>query len=193
MERKEIIASASLPQSQNVHFCVTLSEVGTKSRRSSALEDFFFLIEDSSIAWVDLKVENLPTEAVNLAGRLGFSELLVKQLLTRLVDSAHFQGGYEDFDIEMGLLFPAIAMKDKDLIVNPLLILLKKGLVVTIRSTETHIFHNMHRYAETFLKRLPQNQSSIDLLTLLLIRIIDENNERNFERFNALIFRVPQG
>lgn len=167
-------------------FCVTLAGSGTQIKRSSHLEDFFPLMEQSSIAWVDIKVDDFEKEAVETATKVGFSELLPKQLLTRLKDRVHFQGGYEDFDTEMGVLFPAVSVKGFDITVSPLFMLLKKGLIVTIRGRETHIFRNLHRYAETFLRRLPKNLRQDDWLTLLLIRIIDENNERNFEQLQEI-------
>ena len=172
----------TLSEERNLCFCVTLSESGTQRNRSSHLEDFFPLIDQASIAWVDIKVDNFQKEALETATKIGFSQEIVKQLLTRYTGGLGFQSGYEDFDTEMGLLFPAIRVKGFDVTINPLLILLKKGLILTIHSYETQIFPHLLRYAETYLRRLPQNLQPVDWLTLMLIRIIDENNERNFEQ-----------
>ena len=176
----------TLSEEKNLSYCVTFSESGTQSKRSSHLEDFFPLIERSSIAWVDIKVEDLKKEVIEIAAKFGFSQEMVKQLLARSTDGRRFQGGYQDFDTEMGLLFPAIRVKGFDVTINPLFILLKKGLILTIRNREVHIFHNLHRYAETYLRRLPQNLQLVDWLTLILVRIIDENNERNFEQLQKI-------
>lgn len=173
-------------EEKNSGFCVTLARSGTRIKRSSNLEDFFPLMKQSSIAWVDIKVDDFEKEAVEMATKVGFSELLLKQLLTRLEERVHFKGGYEDFDTEMGVLFPAVSVKGFDITVNPLFILVKKGLVLTMRSRETHIFRNVHRYAEAYLRRLPRDLHTDDWLTLLLIRIIDENNERNFEQLEEI-------
>jgi len=173
-------------EEKDLAFCFTLAGSGTQIKRSSDIEDFFPLVKQSSIAWIDIKVDDLEKEAVEIATKAGFSELLLKQLLTRLKERVHFQGGYEDFDTEMGVLFPAVIVKGFDITVNPVFMLLKKGLVLTIRNRETHIFRNLHRYAETFLRRLPKKLHVEDSLTLLLIRIIDENNERNFEQLQEI-------
>ena len=173
-------------QEKNLSFCFTLASSGTQSSRSCSLEDFLPLVEDASIAWVDIKVGDFETETMPTGTKIGFSELLIKQLLTRLKEGARFQGGYEDYDSEMGLLLPAISVKGFDISINPVLILLKKNLIVTVRSIETHVFHNLHRYAEGFLRRLPENRKQVDWLTLMLIRIIDENNERNFEQLQEI-------
>jgi magnesium transporter len=166
--------------------CFALTESTTESKHSNLLEDFFPLIEHASIAWVDIKLDDFEKQAKETGVKFGFSELLIKQLLTRLGDGPHFQGGYEDFDVEMGVLLPAIVVKGFDIAINPILILLKNRLIVTIRSNVTHVFRNFHRYAETFLRRLPQNLKEFDWLTLVLIRIIDENNERNFAQLQEI-------
>jgi magnesium transporter len=175
-----------LSEEKNLSFCFTLTRSGTQSKRSSRVEDFFPLIDQASIAWIDIKVEDYENETVEKGIKVGFSELLIKQLLTRLGDGTRFQGGYEDYDTEMGLLLPAISVKGLDITINPVLMLLKKNLIATIRSNKTHVYRNLHRYAEPFLRRLPQDLKQADLLTLLLIRIIDENNERNFEQLQEI-------
>lgn len=174
------------PEEKSLGFCAAVVGSGTRVKRSDQVEDFFRLVNQSSIAWVDIKVEDVEKEAVEIAAKVGFSESLLKQLLVRLNEKVHFQGGYEDFDTEMGFLFPAVGVKGFDITVNPVFVLLKKGLIMTVRSRETHIFHNVHRYAETFLKRLPKKLHLDDWLTLLLIRIVDENNERNFEQLHEI-------
>ncbi len=174
------------PEGENSGFCVTLSGSGTQIKRSDNLGDFLPSIKKSSLAWLDFKVDDFEKEGTETGTKAGFTELLLRQLSARFKGREHFQGGYEDFDTEMGVLFPAVIVKGFDIKVTPLFLLLKKGLIMTIRSRDTHIFHNLHRYAETFLQRLPKNMALNDLLTLLLIRIIDENNERNFEQLHEI-------
>ena len=176
----------TLSEEKKLSFCFTLTGTGTQSKRSSNIEDLLPLTEQASIAWLDIKLDDFEKEAMEKGVKVGFSELLIQQLLIRLGDGTRFQGGYEDYDKEMGVLLPAISVKGLDITVYPVLMLLKKNLVVTIRSNKTHVFRNLHRYAETFLKRLPQNPNQFDWLTLMLIRIIDENNERNFEQLQAI-------
>jgi len=176
----------TLPEEKTLSFCFTLTGGGTQSKRSSRLEDLFPLAEQASIAWLDIKVDDFEKEAAEKGTKVGFSELLIQQLLTRLGDGARFQGGYEDYNTELGLLLPAISVKGLEISVYPVLVLLKKNLIVTIRSNKTHVFRNFHRYAETFLRRLPKNLTQIDWLTLMLIRIADENNERNFEQLQEI-------
>ena len=140
----------TLSKEENLSYCIALSESGIQSKRSDYHGDFLPLIEQSSIAWVDIKVEDIHKEAIETATKFGFSQEMVKQLLPRSTDGRQFQGGYQDFDVEMGLLFPIIRIEGFNVTISPLFILLKKGLILAIRSYETHIFHNLHRYAETW-------------------------------------------
>ncbi len=178
--REEPLAEEKIPS-----LCFTLEGSSAHSKRSSRIEDFFPLMDRASVSWVDIKVSDFEKETIDNAVKVGFSESLTKQLLTRLGDRARFQGGYEDYDTEMGILIPSIVVKGFAITVNPVLMLLRKNLLVTIRSKETHVFRNLHRYAEAFLRRL-QNRNPTDWLTLMLIRIIDENNERNFEQLQEV-------
>ena len=73
-----------ISEEKNLSFCFTLTKSGTQSKRSSNIEDFLPLIEQASIAWIDLKVEDFERETVEAGTKIGFSELLIKQLLTRL-------------------------------------------------------------------------------------------------------------
>lgn len=163
-------------------FCATRSKSGTQSKCSKNLEEFLPLIEEATIAWVDYIVDDFEKEAAKTAAKAGFSESLVTRLLKNIGDKAHARGGYEDVGAEMGLLLPSINVVGFQVTVKPLLILLKKNLVLTIHTMDLTHFFQLHRYAGGFLKKLPEKLQQNDWLTLLLIRIIDENNSMNFEQ-----------
>ncbi len=156
-------------------FCATLMKKGTQSVRSEDLNEFIPLIEKASVAWVDYVAEDVKTDAISAATCFGFSETLVASLLQNP------RTGYEDYETEMGLLLPAIFVKGFEASINPLLILIKKDIILTIHTREIKRFVNIRRYAETFFKKLPKDISQSDRLTSILIRIIDENNSKNFE------------
>jgi hypothetical protein len=103
--------NGTLSEEKNLSFCFTLTKSGTQSKRSSHLEDFFPLIEQASFSWVDIKVDDVHQEAIEIATQFGFLEEMVKQLLVRSTEEMHFLGGYQDFDIEIGLLFPVIRVE----------------------------------------------------------------------------------
>jgi magnesium transporter len=112
--------------------------------------------------------------------KLGFSELLVKNLLKSA------RSGYEDFNNEMGLFLPAIHVEGFEVTLRPMLILLRKNLLVTLHTSETTRFFRVRRYATTLLKKLPPRMKQNDRMTMLLIRIIDESNARNFDYLQVI-------
>lgn len=133
-----------------------------------------------SLAWVDYRTDTLRDEAASVAASLGFNPLLPASLLQDQYAS------YEDFDVELGLMLPVIKVDKIEVITSPLLILIRKNFILTIHATNLTRFERLGRYAETFLKKIPMNLSTFDKLTILLIRIIDQNNEKNFEHLRYI-------
>jgi magnesium transporter len=172
----------SLGEEKCPGFCAIRNEGGTQSLCAKNVEAFLPLIAQASIAWVDYIVNDFDKEAMIVANKVGFSETLVRRLLKEPVDRSRARSGYEDLDSEMGLLLPSIHVNNFDVVIEPLLILLKKNLVLTIHTRELTHFYQLHRYAGGFLKKLPDKMQQTDWLTLLLLRIIDENNSMNFEQ-----------
>jgi hypothetical protein len=158
-------------------FCVSLQKNGTLTQQSYRLQDFIPLIEQSAVAWADIKVNDFSKEVFEIASKFGFPELLVRRLLRNLIDESRLRGGYEDIDTEMGLLLPLIQVKDADIGMEPLLLLVRKNFILTLHGAEGNPLSRMHRYAEAFFKKLPPDLSENDWLSLVLIRIIDSNNQ----------------
>jgi len=69
---------------------------------------------------------------------------------------------------------------------DPLLILIRKNMLVTLHTSETKRFFRLRRYAETLLRKLPAHMPQADKATLFLIRIIGENNARNFDYLQVI-------
>jgi magnesium transporter len=164
----------------NRGFCAILTEKGTQSSYSTKIDDFASVINHASIAWIDYIIEDFEKEATESAAKVGFSEQLIKRLLLDV------RGNYEDLDIEVGILLPSIHVEGFDINVEPLLILLRGNLLLTIHTRKRSRFFQMRRYAEAYLKKLPKKVKTTDLLTLLIIRIIDENNSWNFKQLQEM-------
>jgi magnesium transporter len=167
-------------------FCATLEAGKTKRLGGSNVTDLSECIGAASLAWIDYVIEDFEKEAVSVASSLGFSDVLLKSLL------ASPTGGYEDFDIEMGVLLPAIYIEDFAVKIDHLVIMIREGLLVTLHTKEIKRFFRVRRYAETLLRKIPQKIPLKDKLTLLLIRIIDENNSRNFDYLRGIEERGDQ-
>jgi magnesium transporter len=180
MNHETHIKSDPILDENNRAFCAVLTEKGTQSAYSININDFTPLIDHASIAWIDYIIEDFEKEATESANKVGFSEQLVKRLLVDV------RGSYEDFDTEMGLLLPAIHADGLDVNVEPLLLLLRGNILVTIHSRKRFRFYQMRRYAESYFKKLPKEMKQEDLLTLLLVRIIDDNNSWNFKQLQEM-------
>lgn len=161
-------------------FCAVLRGKKTQVAESSKVSNFYPLIKNSSIAWIDFVVDDLEKNAVEEANKLGFSKLLVKNLLK------HVRGGYEDFNDEMGLKLPAIRVEGFEVALDPLLILIRKNMLVTLHTSETKRFFRVRRYSETLLHKLPAGMPQADRITLFLARLIGENNARNFDYLQVI-------
>lgn len=162
-------------------FCVALFKDGkTIKKEARSIDAFHSIIKKSSVAWIDYVVDDFKKEAAKIAVSLGFSEILISNLLKSKRSS------YEDFDNEMAMLIPAIIVEDFDVKLDPMLILIKKGLVLTVHSTEVKRFFRLRRYAETFMHKIDPKLSVEDKITKILIRIIDEGNSRNFDHLREI-------
>jgi len=161
-------------------FCATLTGARTQCVRSEYLDDLEHFVKKSSVAWIDYIVDDFHKESLEVAQKLGFSDLLVKNLLK------NSRSGYEDFNNEMGIFLPAIHVEGFTVSLKPMLILLNKKMLLTIHTSETTRFFRVRRYAATLLKKLDPKLPQNDKMTLLLIRIIDESNARNFEYLQVI-------
>jgi len=162
-------------------FCVALLKDGTTTEKEgSDVNAFINIIDSSSVSWLDFVVEDLNKDAPNVAAKLGFSEQLVGTLLKAK------RSGYEDLDKEMGLLIPAIIAKGFEVTLDPMLILIKGNLVATIHTTEVKRYFRLRRYAKIFMKKIKPNLPKADKITLVLLRVMDEHNSRNFDHLREI-------
>lgn len=163
-------------------FCASLLKNGkTEKRESMNILDFKEPVENSLVSWVDYVAVNLKNDAEELAASFGFSQNMIKTLIKN-----GNRGSYVDNDLELGILIPAVIVNKFDVKVNPLLILIKKNLVLTLHGTEVRRFFHLRRYAETFMKKIKMNEPAPDKVTRILIRIIDENDSRNFDHLREI-------
>lgn len=162
-------------------FCAAVLKDGkTLSRESNRIQDFCDILPRASVSWIDYVVSDMESEAPQIAGAMGFSEPLVRKLIKEP------RSGYEDFGDEMGIMLPAIVVEAFDVNLNKLLILIMDNLIVTLHTTEVKRFFRLRRYAETLMRKLPSKLLKKDKITLLLIRLIDENNARNFDHLREI-------
>ena len=163
-------------------FCVSLLPSGNILRRNTeSVESLLEILNNAAISWVDYVARDFDKELPVVAGQLGFTSQLISELI------GESRSTYRDFDIEMGMKIPSIQVTEFEVEPYPLMILLKKNLILTIHPLNIdRRFIRLRRYAETVLKKIPVEANAEDKLTLLLMRIIDENNGWNFEHLKEI-------
>jgi magnesium transporter len=135
----------------------------------------------ADFAWLNFEVEDLERDAQRIASVLGFSGTLIEQL-TRAENSE-----YDDRDTELGMVTPIIRVENLEVEVQPLFVLVRDNFVLTIyqRGKVTR-FRKFARYAETAMRKIKPELLVPDKLTLLIMRLLDENNNRNFEGIRTI-------
>jgi len=163
-------------------FCAALLASGTTYRKDAESPAVFKdVLKDAVIAWVDCWTDNFEINALDAATQLGFSKELVVPLITEQHEN------YQDLGMEMGIKMASVQVKQFEVTIHPLILLLSKNFILTIhpRSIDRR-FQRLRRYADTFLKKIPLAAVPEDRLTMLLLRITDETNERNFEHLRQI-------
>ena len=163
-------------------FCVAVASDGSifkgDSESPAQLVD---VVNKSVIAWVDYWTDNYDRDAAVAATKLGFSDALASSL------TVESRTTYQDFDSEMGMRLPSIQVRQFQVEPYPLLILMRRTFILTIHPLNVdRRFHRMRRYADTFIRKIRLGAPPEDMLTLLLLRLIDETNERNFEHLRQV-------
>ena len=161
-------------------FCVAMMKNGTTSKIEGSVDQFVQMIKDADFTWVNVQVSDLESEAVHVASTLGFTPSILTELLGQRFS------GYEDLNTELALMLPAVRVRQLDVEVNKLIILMKGNTIVTIHDKHVTRLIKFARYAVTFFKKVSKNLDEIDKISLVLIRILDENNERNFDGIRSI-------
>ncbi|MCX9081495.1 MAG: hypothetical protein OIN83_04800 [Candidatus Methanoperedens sp.] len=181
-EKKESCVIPQTPSDSKQAFCVALPVSGGRPLKllGENPHDFIPFLKDSSVAWLNFPVKDIKKDAEIIAMSLGFSSSLVPTLLSSYLSA------YEDRDTEMGLMLPAVNVKKFDVLISPLLMLIRKDLIVTIHEDNVTRLIRLSRYADAFMRKIKPNLMLEDKLTIILTRLIDENINRNFDHLRQI-------
>lgn len=156
-------------------FCILLLSDGRIERMvDQPLEEYFAAIPRASMVWIDCSSTDDEKGIEQVAQTAGFSKIPIPKLTTG------FYSAYEDYDTELGIMLPSVTVKIEKMTVHPLFILIRDNIVITVHSDKINRLLRLSRYAPQFFKRISP-ECTPDKITLMLERIIDENNDRNFE------------
>ena len=176
----KIEPSPKVPNDASHTFCVAMLKNGSTVKIEGNVEEFLPTIKEADFAWINVQVNNLKEEGGKIASMLGFNPSIVYEL-----ESQRFSG-YDDQTTELGLLLPAVRVMKLDVEINKLIVLMKNNLIITMHGEHVTRLVKFARYAVTSFKKVPKNLDDIDKISLVLIRILDENNERNFDGIRAI-------
>jgi magnesium transporter len=165
-------------------FCHALLDDGSITTTDVASpESIKDMLKSAVVAWVDMRTPDFEND-YKLAAQIGFSE----QLITALMSG--YRNMYEDLKTEMGIKLPSIQISvgtPLEVRSNVTLAFLKKNLILTVHPMEVdHRWARLRRYADSVLKKLPPGINPEDRVTSLLIRLIETNNDRNFEHLRQI-------
>jgi magnesium transporter len=181
-EKKEESNIPPYPSGSQQAFCVALPIAGGRPLKLAGdnPHEFIQFLKESSIAWLNFPVSDIKRDAEIIAMSLGFSSSLVPTLLS------NYLSAYEDRDTEMGLMLPAVMVRNFEVLISPMLIMVRKDLILTIHDEKVNRMIRFSRYADAFMRKIKLSLLQQDKLTIILTRIIDENNNRNFDHLREI-------
>ena len=162
--------------------CVSLPSLSSKPIKVTAAtpEEIIPVVQKANLSWVNYTSTDLETDGVKVAQQFGFSEGMIPTLLKG------YYANYEDREVELGVMVPAVRVEGLEMNVYPIIILARRNLILTLHSVEVTRIIQFSRYADTYLRKLPEVMPQEDKLSMMLIRILDENNTKNFEQLRNI-------
>jgi magnesium transporter len=164
-----------------------LQSDGTPFKKPSIqLEEAVREISHGHLTWLECVVDNIVNDAPTILQNLGIN-MDPSVLLSGYVSS------YEDKEDTLGLMLPFVITSANKTQTSPLLIFIKKDIIVTIHDDYGGKITRLYNYSSTLLRKLPKDPEHwTDRQTLLLARIIDELSETNFSILRLIVERAEQ-
>jgi len=164
--------------------CAVLKDGNVILQDADSPACFLDILAISLLAWVDYRTSNFEQDAKTSAAMLDFSV----HLTSTLIDNSSLL--YLDYDVEMGIKLPSIQIRidgNIDVQNHTTLLFLKRNFIFTVHPLLVdRRFTRLRHYSTRIMGKIPIGLSAEDKLTMLLIRIIDQNNDRNFEHLRQI-------
>lgn len=150
------------------------------------LEELSGIATSGHLTWIECVVDNIIGETPKILEKLGIT-MDPSVLLSGYVSS------YEDRADTLGLMIPFVVPGNNKTETAPILIFVKRDLIVTIHDDYGGKITRLYNYAPTLLRKLPKEADNwADRQTILLARIIDEISESNFSILRLIVERAEQ-
>ena len=164
-----------------------LQSEGTPFKKPSVqLDEAAKTISVGNLTWIECVVDNILAETPKILENLGIM-MDPDILLSGYISS------YEDRGDTLGIMIPFVVTSNNKTQTSPLLIFMKKDLIVTIHDDYGGKITRLYNYSSTLLRKLPKDPEGwASRQTLLLARIIDEISEANFSILRLIVDRTEQ-
>ncbi|MGI0027589.1 MAG: CorA family divalent cation transporter [Nitrosopumilaceae archaeon] len=164
-----------------------LESDGTPFKKPSIqIEEAAKTISVGNLTWIECVVDSITADTPSILQNLGIT-MDAGVLLSGYVSS------YEDRGETLGLMLPFVVTGNNKTQTSPILIFIKKDLIVTIHDDYGGKIARLYNYSSTLLRKLSKDpQHWADRQTVLLARIIDEISETNFSILRLIVERTEQ-
>src|SRR5438445_11275637 len=164
-----------------------LQSEGTPFKKASVqLDEAAKTIWIGTLTWIECVVDNLLVEKPKILENLGIA-------MDPAILLSGYMSSYEDKGETLGLMIPFVVTSNNKTQTSPLLIFIKKDLIVTNHDDYGGKITRLYNYSNTLLRKLPKEPDSwANRQTLLVARIIDEISETNFLILRLIVDRTEQ-
>ena len=153
---------------------------------SEAAEAVTQAVNLGNLTWIECVVDNIVEETPKILENLGIT-------MDPSVLLSGYVSNYEDRGETLGLMLPFVVTGANKTQTSPLLIFVKKDLVVTIHDDYGGKITRLYNYSSTLLRKLPKEPEHwAERQTILVARIIDELSETNFSILRLIVERAEQ-
>ena len=164
-----------------------IEEQGVPFKKESIkLDEAAKTISIGNLTWIECVVDDIVDETPKILEKLDI-KMDPKLLLAGYVTA------YEDAGDTLGIMLPFIVTGDSRTQTSPVLIFMKKDLIVTIHDDYGGKITKLYNYSNSLMRKLPKEPEQwADRQTILLFRLMDEVSETNFSSLRTIIEQAEQ-
>ena len=164
-----------------------IEEQGVPFKKESiALEEAAKTVSIGNLTWIECVVDDIVNETPKILEKLDI-KMDPKVLLSGYVSA------YEDLGDTLGIMLPFIVTGDSRTQTSPVLIFMKKDLILTIHDDYGGKITKLYNYSNSLMRKLPKEPEQwADRQTILLFRLMDEVSETNFSSLRIIIEQAEQ-
>ena len=164
-----------------------IAEQGVPYKKESIqLEEAAQTLSIGNLTWIECVVDDIAAEAPKILEKLDI-QMDPSVLLSGYVSA------YEDVGDTLGIMLPFIVTGDSRTQTSPVLIFMKKDLIVTIHDDYGGKITKLYNYSTSLMRKLPkESENWATRQTILLFRLIDEVSETNFSGLRTIVEQAEQ-